>query len=130
MDPIGFGLFVVNSLSHKYEYYDCFNKDTIDASVAAMDKTITLNLGSLYKKYYGEFLTNEKIFYINKYLHRLFINELYCFIQTQSMYYPHVVITFAINDFFSIFKLSEDDIYKDSIIRDYRRKKQEYSYLE
>ena len=129
VDIISFGSFVVNSLDHKRKFYTCCNKRMIDSSMSKCTKTIKINLGPLYQNFYGEFFTDEKVFYINRFLHRCFLNDLYTHIIIQKRFYPHIVVTIAVDDFFLLCRINEDEFSKNSIIRDFQRKEDEYSYL-
>jgi hypothetical protein len=129
VDPLSFGLFVRSELVHKKIYYTCGHEKEVDDMVSKCTEKVYLNIGSFHKREFGTYFTNEKIFYINKFLHNHFINELFCFIQTQNMFYPRIVVSYAIDDFYSIFGISENELPKDTIIRCFKRKKDQYSYL-
>jgi hypothetical protein len=129
-DPIGFGLFVSSHLIKKRNYFMNFHKDQVNQFVTSLsDSIIKLNLKPFHSNHIGMFIDNENVFYINKFINASFTNELFCFIETQKLFYPHINISYAIDDFIGIFSITEDDIPKETLLRNYNRKKEKYSYL-
>jgi hypothetical protein len=129
-DIIGFGIQVSGQLIKKSETYMSKDHDEVDKFVAELSgSSVDLKLKSYHGKYCGSYLNNDKIFYINKYLDWIFRLELFTFINTQMLYYPHIVITTAIDDFLALYCINEDDLPRQTAFKVYQRFKERYSYI-
>jgi len=125
-DQIGFGNFVVDKLSHKRNFYLSRNKEGVDKYVSTLSDSIVLDF-RLYHMDNGCLIHPEQIYYINKFIHRQMVNELFCFINTQIRFYPYIVITVAIDEFFSTIGITEDDYPKENYKKLYQRNKTKYT---
>jgi len=128
-DPIAFGILVSYALSKKRSFVLNNNPEEVGNFIDKCTSSVNLNLKSYHINKTGFILTEDAIFYINKYLDKLFRNEIFVFINSQIMYYPHLVITVAIDDFFSIFSINESDLSKQTICKIYQREKRSRAYL-
>ncbi len=129
-DPIAFGLVVSQYMNRKRSYNVFRKEENIDKFIETKcTSTITLNLKNYHYHDTGFNISSDAVFYINKYLDRMFRNEVFIFINAQTLYYPHIVITYAMDDFFSVYSITENDLSKQTFCKIYQRYKREYSYL-
>ena len=129
-DIMGFGMYVTESLSKKRKYYYFrSNSQFIPRFCSNIESDSRLRVGLKYyhTAYSGPMLSEEKIYYINKFVEKQFRQELFTCIQTQTRFYPNIVISIAIDDFLSLYGISDDDIQRETMYRLYHRHKRKYS---
>ena len=128
-DKLGICLFILFSLSRKNTYYN--SQDHIDHFVEKIEDSyleFDLTQSTMFKA--GIFLTSEKIFYINKFLDKIFYKEIYTFISSLILYNPDVIVQYSLEDFLAIYDLIEgDDIKLETVIKKYHRYKKMFSYI-
>jgi len=129
-DNIGFGLYLTELLSKKRNYYINGNYKNIDCYLQTLNEKLSVYIKPMYLKKTGIFLNNEKVYYINKFIDKQFRNELSIFIQSNKLFTPDFVIEVGIDNFLSIYKINETDINETTLIRDYFRNKNKFSYVE
>lgn len=130
-DQIGFGIFVCSTLQKKNAYYHLSDVNAIDNFYDEIGtSSIRIGLNGYHLKYAGMTINREKIYYINKWLEKIFRMELMTCINTQLRFYPHVVITVAIDDFLALYGIEEEDLARGTVYKFYHRSKKEYTYLE
>ena len=131
-DSIGFGLFTVNSLQNKREFYLMQNDEYMGKFTENITDSITLIINNRFSLNCGLFLNDEKVYYINKWLQKQFVNEMFANINSLSMYMPNgmLTMTHVIDNFCSVFGINEDDVAKDTILQLYKRHRKKYFYIQ
>lgn len=131
-DTIGFGICVINTISKKRDYLLNPNIKNIESFINKIniDNTfINLSICEGYCKTSGYFIKDDKVFYINKFIEKQFRNDLMMFLLAPYFYNPKFIIEYGLEDFLSIYSISEDEIKKESLVRYFRRENKKYSFI-
>lgn len=128
-DQIGFGLYIVESLQKKREFYLNHNQEEVNKFVTSLSDSITLQIGCNVANCSGMFIHPEKVYFINSFAEKAFRNEMFAVINGNTMYNPNLIIKNIIYDFCGIYDITEDDLQIDTIYKTYQRHKERYSYI-
>lgn len=130
-DILGFGIYIMNTLTRKTNYYVNTSPVKIGKFLNSLDKdcTINLELSGAVMNSCGYIITEEKIFYINKFIEKHFRNELCIFLFSASLYNARFVVEYGMKDFLGHYNIPEDALNKSTMIKFYQRNKNVYSYI-
>ena len=130
-DPINFGFAVLSLTLRKNEYLYYCDKKKFTNFINSLDRNcfITISIGPYYIQSAGLFFTDQKIFYLNKFIEKQFRNELYSNVNWSYVKDPKTVKEYDLEDLINFFNINEDEIKKESIVRDFHRNTQKYQYF-
>ncbi|MEI7597269.1 MAG: hypothetical protein WCK02_16085 [Bacteroidota bacterium] len=130
-DRIGLGLFIMRSLCKKQVYINPFiePKEFKFLSSIPENSTLDFEVGHKYSELYGLFISQSRIYEINKFIDNFFTNEMFAFIQSLILHDPTIIVKYALDDFISIYDISDEDIQLESLCKTFSRYKDEYSYI-
>lgn len=130
-DKLGLGIFILQNLIKKKEHFisNISSEDVAFVSSIPTRSFIEFEIGAKYSKEKGVFIENSAIYNINKYIDKFFLNEMFTFVNSLILFDPNIVALYAIDDFISIYDISDDDILLESLYMTYRRHKEKYSYI-
>jgi len=124
-------LFIIEALCNKRDYQKHkSNKDeALFVETIPLNSQITLQVSARYVFRSGDHIKPGKVFLINKYLDKFFLNEMFTFINSLILHDPAIVVLYALDDFLSIYNITDDDILKESLYKTFIRHQDQYSYI-
>lgn len=131
-DSIGFGIVISSLLVNKKQYDKITDSKQVDDFFKKFNILSEINIKLNRRQYErcGRFINKEHAYLINEFIDKSFRNEMMTFIFSQKALSPKIVITYALDDFTSMFDITEYDIKKETLLKNYNRHKLNYSYLE
>lgn len=130
-DSLAFGQYLIEIINKKRQYYLNSTNDEMLKFFNSLDKDIYLNvyIKPRYSQRCGVFLNDEKIFLINKFIDKQFRNEMLIFNYSNQLYSARFILKYGINDFLSIYGITENEISEETLTRHFYREKTEFVYV-